>query len=89
MAPNGEIRARVLTRTHGAELGNLGDRKGIAKGISELRLDFGPEYRVDYGLDSASLVILLVGGTERRQSHDIELAQAYWKASQQEKRKCR
>ncbi len=83
-----EIRARVQTRIDRVELGNFGDHKGVGKGVSEFRIDFGPGYRVYYGLDSARLVILLVGGTKRRQVRDIEMAQACWKAYQQEKRKC-
>ena len=83
-----EIRARVQTRIDRVELGNFSDHKGVGKGVSEFRIDFGPGYRVYYGLDSARLVILLVGGTKRRQARDIEMAQACWKAYQQEKRKC-
>ena len=84
-----EIRARVQTRIDRIELGNFGDHKGVGKGVSELRIDFGPGYRVYYGLDGEKLVILLVGGTKKRQAHDIEMAQAYWKAYQQEKRNAR
>ena len=50
---------------------------------------FGPGYRVYYGLDGGSLVILLTGGTKRRQARDIEKAQACWKAYRQEKRNAR
>ena len=53
-----------------------------------MRIDFGPGYRVYYGRDSDSLVILLVGGTKKRQARDIEMAQACWKAYKQEKQKC-
>ena len=84
-----EIRARVQTRIDRVELGNFGDHKGVGKGVSELRIDFGPGYRVYYGLDSEKLVILLVGGTKKRQAHDIEMAQACWKTYQQEKRNAR
>ena len=61
----------------------------MGKGVSELRIDFGPGYRVYYGLDSEQLVILLVGGTKKRQDHDIEMVQAHWKAYKQEKRNAR
>ena len=81
-----EIRVRVLTRIDRVELGNFGDRKRVGKGVSELRIDFGPGYRVYYGLNSKKLVILLVGGAKKRQDHDIAMAQAYWKAYKQEKR---
>lgn len=56
--------------------------------MSELRTDFGPRYRVYYGADGEELVILLAGGTKRRQARDIAAAQACWRAYQQEKRKC-
>lgn len=84
-----EIRARVLTRIDRVELGNFGDHKGVGKGVSELRIDFGPGYRIYYGLDGGNLVILLTGGTKRRQSRDIEKARACWKAYRQEKRNAR
>ena len=83
-----EIRARVQTRIDRIELGNFGDHKGVGNGVSELRIDFGPGYRVYYGLDNEKLVILLVGGTKKRQARDIKMAQACWKTYQQEKQKC-
>ena len=58
------------------------------QGVSELRIDFGPACRVYYGADGEELVILLAGGTKRRQARDIATAQACLKAYQQEKRKC-
>ena len=84
-----EIRARVQTRIDRVELGNFGDHKRVGKGVSELRIGFGPGYRVYYGLDNKKLVILLIGGTKKRQIHDIEMAQAYWKTYKQEKRNAR
>ena len=60
----------------------------MGNGISELGIDFGPGYRIYYGLDSEKLVILLVGGTKKRQGRDIEMAQACWKAYKQEKQEC-
>ena len=56
--------------------------------VSELRIDFGPGYRVCYGADGEELVILLVGGMKMRQARDIATPQACWRAYQQEKRKC-
>ena len=44
----------------------------------EYRIDFGPGYRLYFGRDGDSLVILLAGGTKRRQQHDIAMAQARW-----------
>jgi putative addiction module killer protein len=60
------------------EMGNLASVKSVGRGVSELRLDFGPGYRVYFGRDGERLVILLCGGSKRRQQADIEDAQAYW-----------
>ena len=83
-----EVRARIQTRIDRVELGNFGDRKRVGRGVSELRIDFGPGYRVYYGSDGEELVILLAGGTKKRQARDIATAKACWRAYQQEKRKC-
>lgn len=83
-----ETRARIQTRIDRVELGNFGDHKRVGNGVSELRINFGPGYRVYYGADGEELVILLAGGTKKRQARDIAAAQACWRAYQQEKRKC-
>ena len=83
-----EIRARIQTRIDRLALGSFGDYKGVGKGVSELRIDFGPGYRVYYGADGERLVISLGGGTKKRQARDISRAHACWRAYQQEKRKC-
>ena len=84
-----EIRARVQTRLDRVELGSFGDHRGIGKGVFELRIDRGPGYRVYYGRDGEDLVVLLAGGTKKRQTHDIQTAHALWKAYRQEKRHAR
>ena len=83
-----EIRARIQTRIDRVELGNFGDPKGVGRGVSELRIDFGPGYRVYYGADGEELVILLAGGTKKRQARDIATAQSCWRAYLLEKRTC-
>ena len=60
------------------EQGNLSNVKGVGQGVLEYRLDFGPGYRVYFGRDGDVLVILLAGGTKKRQQRDIEAAQARW-----------
>lgn len=60
------------------ETGNLGDVKPVGQGVSERRIPFGPGYRLYFGQDGEKLVVLLTGGTKKRQSKDIEQAQAYW-----------
>ena len=66
--------------------GNLSNVKGVGAGVLEYRLDFGPGYRVYFGRDGDVLVILLAGGTKKRQQRDIEVAQARWAAYKQRKR---
>lgn len=70
--------ARVDTCLRRLELGNFGAAKRLRGGVSELRLDFGPGYRVYYGLDGKTVVILLGGGDKRRQRADIEAAVSRW-----------
>ncbi len=84
-----ETRARVQTRIDRVELGNFGDHEGVGEGVYELRIDFGPGYRVYYGRDGEDLVILCGGGTKKRQAHDIAKARTCWKAYKQEKRNAR
>ena len=69
-----KIRARV-TR---ARLGNLGDHRGVGEGVVELRIDFGPGYRVYVGLHGETAIILLCAGDKSSQDRDIRLAQDYW-----------
>lgn len=69
----------VMTRLERVELGNFGDHHGVGEGVSELIIDFGPGYRVYYGLQGFDLVILLVGGDKSSQQADIETAKAYWR----------
>lgn len=66
--------------------GNLASLKSIGGGAMELRIDFGPGYRVYLGWDGSSLVILLGGGTKRRQSEDISAALAAWRDYQSRRR---
>jgi putative addiction module killer protein len=69
--------------------GNLSNAKGVGEGVLEDRLDFGPGYRADFGRDGDMLVILLAGGTKKRQQRDIEAARARWAAYKRRKRLAR
>ncbi len=69
---------KVRTALARIETGNLGDVKPVGQGVSERRITFGPGYRVYFGQDGDKLVILLCGGTKKRQSKDIEQAKAFW-----------
>jgi putative addiction module killer protein len=77
--------ARVDARLDRVALGNFGDYKSIGEGVFELRLTFGPGYRIYYALDGLEVVLLLVGGDKKTQAKDIKTAQGYWKAYRIEK----
>jgi putative addiction module killer protein len=69
--------------------GNMSNVKGVGGGALELRIDYGPGYRVYFGKDGEHVVILLGGGTKKRQSRDIRTAQDLWtvyKARKQQER---
>ena len=70
--------ARVLARLARLRQGNLGDCKSVGDGVSELRVDYGPGYRVYFGQKGQTLVGLLCGGDKRTQDRDIRLAKQYW-----------
>ena len=61
-----------------AELGNFSNVKGVGGGVFEYRIDFGPGYRVYFGKDGDAVVILLGGGTKKRQDRDIATAHDRW-----------
>ena len=67
-------RARVQARIERLALGHAGDVKPVGEGVSELRIDYGPGYRVYFKKRARSLVILLAGGDKRTQSRDIRTA---------------
>lgn len=70
-----EARARILVRIRRLTLGNPGDIKPVGQGVSELRLDYGPGYRIYVAQQNDRLVVLLCGGVKSRQQNDISLAQ--------------
>ena len=67
-------RARILVRIERLAAGNPGDAKPVGGGVSELRIDYGPGYRVYYKKHGRQVVILLAGGDKRTQSKDIKTA---------------
>ena len=71
--------ARVDRYIRRLEAGNFGAAKPLRDGVFELRLDFGPGYRVYYGREGKTVIILLGGGSKRRQDADIAAAVERWK----------
>jgi len=72
------VHARIQARVLRFESGNLGDHKTVGGGVWEARLDFGPGYRLYFGIDGAALILLLAGGDKASQSKDIAAAKRYW-----------
>lgn len=70
--------ARVDRYIRRMEQGNFGDSKGVGSGVQELRIDYGPGYRVYYARNGETIIVLLAGGEKRGQSRDIARAKERW-----------
>lgn len=77
--------ARVDKYVRRLEAGNFGSVKALQQGVFELKMDFGPGYWVYFGRDGKTIIILLGGGSKRRQSADIATAIERWKRYKQSK----
>jgi putative addiction module killer protein len=73
------VGARIQLRVQRFELGNLGDHKNVGEGVWEARVMFGPGYRIYFGKDGGSIIVLLAGGDKGSQTKDIALAQGFWR----------
>lgn len=69
-----QARARVLARIKRLEEGNAGDVKPVGEGVSEMRINHGPGYRVNFVRRGHQVIVLLAGGAKRTQSADIRIA---------------
>ena len=78
--------ARITVALDRLERGNFSAAKGVGTGVFELRLDFGPGYRVYFGKDGETLVVLLGCGTKKRQQADIADAQMLWQEYKRRKK---
>ncbi len=91
-ALNVQAAAKVATALERISDGNLSNVKTIGAGVLEYKIDFGPGYRIYFGRDGDRLVILLAGGTKKRQQTDIRHATANWQdyrsRKNQEKLRC-
>jgi putative addiction module killer protein len=68
--------ARIIARIRRMEMGNPGDAKSVGNGVMEMRIDYGPGYRIYYLHRGAETVILVCGGDKRTQRQDIKRALA-------------
>jgi putative addiction module killer protein len=78
---------KVRTAIARMETGNFFNVEPVGQGVSEYKLEFGPGYRIYFGKDGDTLVVLLGGGTKKRQSRDIEAAIGHWAAYKIRKKK--
>lgn len=69
---------KIDIRLERVELGNLGDCRSLGEGISELRINYGPGYRIYFGQLGTTIVLLLCGGDKSTQQEDISKAKEYW-----------
>ncbi len=71
-------RAQIRKRLNRMRIGNLGNNRYLGDGIWELKIDFGPGYRIYYGEEGNNIVVLLIGGDKSSQNRDIQKAKQYW-----------
>ncbi|VAW15931.1 FIG022160: hypothetical toxin [hydrothermal vent metagenome] len=70
--------AKITVALTRMEQGNLSNAKSVGAGVLEFRINFGAGYRVYFGRDGETIIILLAGGTKKRQQNDIENAKSHW-----------
>jgi len=83
---NAHAAAKVAIAVYRLEQGNFSNVKGVGGGVFENRIDFGPGYRIYFGKDGDQLIILVGGGSKKRQQADIQAVQARWQDYKQRQR---
>ncbi len=78
-------RAKIRERIARVRLGNIGDCEPVGEGVSELRIHYGPGYRIYFGQEESKIVVLISGGSKRTQKKDIKTAKLLWKDYQERK----
>ena len=71
-------KAKIISRLNRVTAGNLGDYRSVGEGVCELRIKYGPGYRIYFGLRGLTIVLLLCGGDKSTQDQDIQKAKEYW-----------
>ncbi len=74
-----KAKAKIAVKIDRIKLGNFGGCEAVGEGLSELKIDYGPGYRVYFGQAGDAIIILLCGGDKSTQSKDIKKAYEYWK----------
>jgi putative addiction module killer protein len=73
-----QAKLKITKRIARVELGNLGDCKSVGDGVFELRINYGPGYRIYFGQIDLVIILLLCGGDKQTQAQDIQKAKGYW-----------
>ena len=73
-----KAQVKIDTRLRRVSKGNLGDYRSVGEGVGELRINYGPGYRVYFGQVGTTIVLLLCGGDKSTQEQDIRIAKEYW-----------
>ncbi len=76
----------ILSRLTQVEKGNLGDFKSVGNGVLEMRIDYGPGYRLYFAKEGDTIVLILVGGEKSTQEQDIVKAKNIWQGMKNEKK---
>lgn len=79
-------RQKIRIRLDRVRLGNLGKNRSVGEGVYELKIDYGPGYRVYYALEKKTLILLLMGGDKSSQNKDIARAGKYWQDHKRRKK---
>ncbi len=79
-------RAKIRVKLDRARLGSLGDYRSVGEGVHELRVDYGPGYRIYFAIEGRRLLLLLLGGDKSRQQRDIATAKEYWQDYKERKK---
>jgi putative addiction module killer protein len=74
-----KARAKILSRLNRIAIGNLGNYRSVGEGVFELKIDYGPGYRIYFGQIGSRIILLLCGGDKSTQKQDIDRAKQYWK----------
>jgi putative addiction module killer protein len=84
--PDSIAASKVTTALYRLQYGSLSNIRSVGSGVSEYKIDFGPGYRVYFGQDGNTLIVLLTGGTKKTQSKDIQKAKTLWQEYKAAKR---
>jgi putative addiction module killer protein len=79
-------RAKIRIRLDRMRLGNLGSNRAVGEGVRELKVDYGPGYRIYFAQEGSHIILLLLGGDKSNQGKDIEVAKEYWNNHKRRKR---